>query len=196
MQAIRERETVPVASGPEGDDERLIARIASGDRAALGQLYTTYQHPLFRYLCQLTPDRGLAEEILQDTLVAVWKGAAGFQGRSRVLTWLIGIARRQAHNSLRRHGLPSADSSQLDLIADSAPNPEERALAGADRQSLLAAVNSLAPIHREVLALNFVQGFSYQEIAALLEVPEGTVKSRLSNAKRALRALLDAEHRV
>lgn len=170
--------------------QALLDRIAGGDRDALAELYRQYQRPLFRFLCQLTPDRGLAEEVLQDTLVAVWKSAGTFGGRSQVSTWLFGIARRQAHNTLRRKGLNLAGVDEIDQAADPGPPPEELALA---RDCLAQAVRRLAPLHREVLALTFVSGLGYQEIAEVLEVPEGTVKSRLFNARRALRLLLEEE---
>lgn len=78
------------------DDAQLIRQIARGDRQALSELYARYQRSLFAYLLQFTPDYGLAEELLQDTLVAVWKSARSFGERSSVLTWLIGIAPPQA----------------------------------------------------------------------------------------------------
>lgn len=182
-----------VASEHAPDEGRLIIdRIASGDRNALAELYVRYQRPLFRYLCHMTPDRGLAEEILQDTLVAVWQSAERFEGRSTVQTWLIGIARRQAHNVLRRRGVAIADEAALDLAVDTAPTPDQSALASAEHAELNAALRAIPAIHREILALSFDQGLSYQEIAQVLGIPEGTVKSRLSNAKRALRAELNA----
>ena len=190
MQQTRVREKERVSEYPAEEEVRLVARIAAGERDALAELYERFQRPLFRYLCQLTPDHGLAEEILQDTLVAVWKGAAGFAGRSRVQTWLIGIARRQAHNTLRRRALPLAGPDADIDVPDPGPDPEMHVLAQADRDELAAAVQRLAPAHREVLNLNFMQGLSYQEIAEIVGVPEGTVKSRLSNAKQALRTLL------
>src|SRR5215467_2765549 len=99
------------------DDRQLLKRIAGGDRQALTELYSRYQRLLFNYLLQLTPDYGLAEELLQDTLVAVWKSACRFEGRSSVQTWLIGIARRQAHNTLRQKRLPLADIAELEELA-------------------------------------------------------------------------------
>jgi RNA polymerase sigma-70 factor (ECF subfamily) len=176
-------------------DAELLARIAARDRGALADLYARHQRPLFRYLCQLTPDHGLAEEILQDTLVGAWQGAARFEGRSSVRTWLFAIARRQAHDALRRRGLPFADEGALDALEDPDPGPEAHALGQADAEALARATALLPVIHREVLALNFVNGLSYDEIAAVVGVPVGTVRSRLSNAKRALRQLLD-EHRA
>jgi RNA polymerase sigma factor (sigma-70 family) len=176
---------------PVADERQVINRIAIGDRDALAELYACYQHTLFSYLLQLTPDHGLAEEILQDTLVAVWKCAQSFEGRSSVRTWLIGIARRQAHNTLRQRRLPLADETEMEGLVATDPDPEAWTLASFARDELAAAFRQLAPLHREVLVLTFVQELSYQETATILEVPVGTVKSRLSNARRALRALLD-----
>lgn len=171
-------------------DEHTVARIAAGDRQALTQLYLHHRQALFSYLLQLTPDYGLAEELMQDTLVAVWRSAHTFEGRSSVRTWLIGIARRQAHNTLRQRGLPLADLSELDDTPAADLEPEDAALASAARDELGEALGLLLPIHREVLALIFVHQLSYQETAQVLGVPVGTVKSRLNHAKRALRALL------
>jgi RNA polymerase sigma factor (sigma-70 family) len=178
-------------SYPESQaDGATIARIAAGDRQALTHLYMRHRQALFSYLLQLTPDYGLAEELLQDTLVAVWRSAHSFEGRSSVRTWLIGIARRQAHNTLRQRGLPLADLSELDETPAADLEPEDAALANAARDELSEAIKQLLPLHREVLALIFVQQLSYQETAQVLGVPMGTVKSRLNHAKRALRALL------
>lgn len=172
------------------DDCRLVRLVASGDRDALAELYARFGGTLFRYLLQLTNERGLAEEVLQDTLVGAWKSAGTFEGRSSVQTWLIGIARRQAHNSLRRRALPRADAEELDVLESSGPNPEDAAIAAAEREEVAAAIRWLTPAHREVLTLAFVDGLSYEEIATIAGVPEGTIKSRLSNAKRNLRILL------
>ena len=181
---------------PVVDDRQLLKDIAAGDRQALSELYARYQRPLFNYLLQLTPDYGLAEELLQDTLVAVWKSACNFEERSSVQTWLIGIARRQAHNTLRQRKLPLVDESELEGMAATEPEPENFTLATVARDELVAAFKQLAPVHREVLVLIFVQELSYAEAATILTVPVGTVKSRLSNARRALRTLLDAREEL
>jgi RNA polymerase sigma-70 factor (ECF subfamily) len=185
---------IPVS--PDSDEENgraLIRRIAAGDRDALAALCARYQTAVFYYLVRLLGDRALAEEVFQDTLVAVWRSAATFEGRSSVQTWLVGIARRQAHNSTRRRVLPRADVAELEVLPSADPEPEDVALAGARREELAAAMARLTHAHREVLVLTFVHGLSYPEMARLVEVPEGTIKSRLSNAKRALRALLEEE---
>lgn len=172
------------------EDRRTIARVVSGDRAALEQVYSRFGGTLFRYLVTLTSDRQIAEEVLQDTLVAVWRSAATYGGRSSVRSWLFGIARRQAHNTLRGHPLKSIGDAGLETLPDSDPSPEESLLDEARREDLLDRMGRLARIHREVLALVFFHELSYEETAEVLEVPIGTVRSRLFNAKRALRTLL------
>lgn len=179
-------------------DRLLIQRIGAGDRQALTILYTRYGQALLRYLLRLTPDHGLAEEMLQDTLLAVWRSAASYEGRSSPLTWLIGVARRQAHNSLRQRGLPLADDTLETLATTHAAqaDPAEIALANVARDELMAAINRLNPIHREALTLAFVHGMTYQEMAEALAAPVGTIKSRLNHARQALRALLAHERDV
>ena len=196
MKSVAAREASWVSEHPSGEGKRVLARIAAGDRTALANLYDDHQTVLLRYLLSLTDDRGQAEEILQDTLLAVWKGAASFEGRSTVLTWLIGIARRQAHNTLRRRSLPRVDLAEIESLPDGHQDLEDTVIANAEREELTDAVRHLAPIHREILNLTFAVELSYAEMATLLEVPEGTIKSRLSNAKRALRARLNASEEV
>jgi RNA polymerase sigma-70 factor (ECF subfamily) len=175
-----------------GDAGReIVARIAAGERQALDTLYQRYAPPLFGYLLTLTSDRGLAEEILQDTFVAAWRAAERFEGRSSVKTWLFGIGRRQAYNSLRRRNLALMDDTALDQTPSDEPEPEMATLQNADRQALTAAIEQLRPVHREVLLLAFVHDLSYAEMAELLDVPLGTIRSRLSNARRLLRAILE-----
>lgn len=183
----------PMPSAPteaNDDDRDLLAQTGAGDRQALTELYTRYRGALFAYLLRLTPDRHLAEDLLQETFVAVWKSAASFAGRSTVRTWLFGVAHRQAHNSLRRRAEPLAGEEELAELVAADPEPEDAALAQATREELLAAIARLSLAHRETLALAFGQEMPAAEIAEALGVPIGTVRSRLRDAKRLLRAAL------
>jgi RNA polymerase sigma factor (sigma-70 family) len=177
---------------PIADDEgTVVARMAAGDRAALAELYAHHRRPLLAYLRSLLADPGLAEEVLQDTLFAAWTGAAGYGGRASVRAWLLGIARRRAHDAQRRRTIRAVDAVALEPLPDPDPEPESLAVAAAERQALRAALERLTPSHREVLVLNFVQELPYRDIADVLGVPIGTVMSRLHLAKRALRAELE-----
>jgi RNA polymerase sigma-70 factor (ECF subfamily) len=185
---------VPERAPESATDEAaaLIERVADGDRQALAELYGHEGAALLQYLARFTADRGVAEELLQDTFVAVWKNARGFEGRSRGRAWLFGIARRRACKRLRRREPSLAGLDGLEALPSSEPEPEAAALAGLARESLVAALDQLSPAHQEVLLLTFVHDLSYAEIAEILDIPVGTVKSRLNHAKRALRAVLTA----
>jgi RNA polymerase sigma-70 factor (ECF subfamily) len=164
--------------------------MADRDSTALATLYSRHGQALFSYLLRLAGDRGVAEEILQDTLLAAWRSAGGFEGRSAVRTWLFGIGRRQTHNRLRGKRLEWADLTEAADMSSGDPGPEAAALAGADREAIVAAMGRISSVHAEVLGLAFVDGMAYVEIAKILAIPVGTVKSRLSHARRALAAEL------
>ncbi len=169
------------------EEGSVLARMAAGEREALAELYARHRGPLLAYLRSLVPDPDLAEELFQDTLFAAWTGAASYEGRSSVRVWLLGIARRRAHDAGRRRSFHAVEPSVLDSLSAPDPEPESLAVAGAERQMLRAAMERLSPTHREVLVLNFVQELPYREIAQVMGVPIGTVMSRLHHAKRALR---------
>lgn len=172
----------------DGDgDEALLRRVASGDPGALATLYRRHGARLLAYLTGLTGDQGLAEELVQDTLVAAWRAAGRFRGEASVGTWLFAIGRRRAAGRRRRFGNELAAGGEALIEQQSAePGPEAVVLARADLQRVRAAIPELSATHREVLHLVFVQGLSLRETAMVTGVPVGTVKSRLSNARRAL----------
>jgi RNA polymerase sigma factor (sigma-70 family) len=173
-------------------DEELLVRVADGDAAALAALYRRYGGGLFGFLQRYARDRMVAEEILQDTLLAVWRSAHRYAGRSGVRTWLFGIARRQAHNRLRARPPQQVPLDGLAGWADPAPGPAEWAIANAQDAAIAEAFDALAQQHREVLALAFAGRVPHREIAEILDVPVGTVKSRLHHARAALaRALAE-----
>ena len=173
----------------------VVARMAAGERAALSELYAGHPGALLAYLRSLVGDPGLAEEVLQDTLYAAWIGASGYGQRASVRAWLFGIARRRAHDALRRRAIHFVPGGELEALPTPDPEPESLALAGADIDSVRAALTRLRPMHREVLVLNFMQELPYRDIAEVLGVPIGTVMSRLHHAKRALRVELESESR-
>jgi RNA polymerase sigma factor (sigma-70 family) len=175
------------------DDSALLARLAAGEREAIDRLYGRYGRPLYAFVCDVVGDPGLAEEIVQDTFVAAWRGARGFEGRSSVSSWLFAIARRQARDRQRRTGPELAPVEDLAVVPASDPEPEAAAVASATRAELAGALASLPGHHREVLILAFVAELGGSDIASVLGIPEGTVKSRMHAARRALRERLSQE---
>lgn len=196
MNSVGTWEIDGVHERPANVGGELIARIASGDRDALTELYHRERQPLFGYILHLTANVEVAEEVLQDTFVAVWKSAGNFAGRSSARTWLIGIARRQAHNTLRRRTPPRADIAAAEHLPGTLLEPEERAITAGTRAEVVAAMAHLSADRREALVLAFVHDLSYQEMADVLGIPVGTVKSRLNGAKRALKELLGVQWEV
>jgi RNA polymerase sigma factor (sigma-70 family) len=175
---------------PISDEAALLAAVGRGEPDAIARLYARFGRPLFAYSMSLVSNPAVAEEIVQDTFVAAWRGASRFEGRSSLASWLFGIARRQARDRLRHETAELAMPSTLDSLLSSEPGPEAVALIAASRAEVADALNRLHVHHREPLVLAFVHDLSGREIAAILEIPEGTVKSRLHAARRALRAEL------
>lgn len=160
-------------------DLLLVQRMAAGDPHALDELYARHGPHLLAYLAGRLGDAGLAEEVLQDVMLAAWQHAAAFRGRARVRTWLLAIARRRAINAHRRRqpapAIPLDDESDRLAATDSPPSGISDALA------------SLPEALRETLELVFYHGLSGVEAAEVLGVPAGTVKSRLHHARARLR---------
>jgi RNA polymerase sigma-70 factor (ECF subfamily) len=171
-------------------DQVLIRRMAAGDEEALRALYAAYGRRLFAYAYRLTGNRAAAEEVVQDTLLAAWKGAAAFRADSRIVTWLLGIVHHRALNLLRRKALPSDALEEAAERADAGAGLTELAEASERRKALTVALGQLSAEHRAVLELVFYQGLSLAEVAEVLRCPVGTVKSRLSYAKVRLREAL------
>jgi len=168
-----------------------IQRIAKGDRDAFEKLYTTYQTRIFRYLLRMTGNAGSAEELTNDTMVAAWKSAASFKGQSKASTWLFAIARNKALNSMRRVQPVTVEIDPSLGLATADGNPERALHEGILRDQMKQALAQLSPEHREVVELTFYQGFSYQEIAEIMQCPVNTVKTRLFYAKKKLQEFLE-----
>jgi RNA polymerase sigma factor (sigma-70 family) len=170
--------------GQQDADRRLLQLVAAGDESALEGLYVRHGPALLAYAEGLLADRHRAEETVQDTLLAIWRGAGSFQGRSTVRTWLFGICRRQALRRLGVRGGPEHVPIDAAVgLAAEGPGPEAVTLARADARAVAAAMAELPSIHREVLDLAFGAGLTRDEIAVVLDVPVGTVKSRLFHAR-------------
>lgn len=177
----------------DSEDARCIARMAHGDQGALGELYARYRPRLHRYLWhQLHGDSSLVEEVLQDTFLAVWRAAGSFRGEARVATWVFRIAQRCAGHAQRRSpGCGEAPTLSLDALGEeeALPTPPDHETSTLTRLALLDALRRLPAKQRAVILLIFVQGFTSEETAQILAVPQGTVKSRL----HAARALLSSD---
>ena len=172
------------------DDVQLLRRIGQGDEDAMAAFYREHGQVVLAQVLLVAGERVLAEEIVQDTMLAVWRGAGSFRGESSARSWVIAIARRQTRDRLRRRRLRVVDDAFLADQPSSGPGPEVMALDRADLAEVTAAIRELAASHREVLGLVFGSGLSLPEVAGVLEIPLGTVKSRLTAARAALGRIL------
>ena len=157
----------------------------------MAAFYRAHGRVVLAQVLLVTAERVLAEEIVQDTMLAVWRGATSFRGDSSVRSWVIAIARRQTRDRLRGRRLRLVDDTYLADQPTSGPGPEVMALDRAELAEVKGAIRGLTTPHREVLGLVFGTGLSLPEVADVLEIPLGTVKSRLTAARTALSRILD-----
>jgi RNA polymerase sigma-70 factor (ECF subfamily) len=167
------------------DDDGLIAALAAGDDGALRELFTRHAPWLAARLRAALPPPDV-EDVLQETFLAVWKGASRYRPRGTPRAWMWVIARNQAALLLRRRGPVTA---RLEGAWQAGPDPAGATLDPAEAAMVLADIAAaLSGPEGEVLRLMYVEDRPVAEVAALLGVPAGTVKSRAHRARRMLRA--------
>lgn len=181
----------------QADDEQLVREAQAGSVRSFNLLVERYQTPLYNASLRYVGDRHLAEDVTQEAFISAWRAIRTFRGGS-FRAWLFRIALNEARDLHRRAG--RRRSSSLDdlleqgavggIEADRAPGPEAAALSSATMRAIEAALRRLPEDQRAAILLSDVQGLSYDEICIALDLPLGTVKSRLFRARAALRKLL------
>ncbi|HLG42061.1 MAG TPA: sigma-70 family RNA polymerase sigma factor [Planctomycetota bacterium] len=165
-------------------EEDLVRRIAAGDSEAFEKLYEAYRKPLANYLYRLCFDRALVEDLLQEVFVRIWRAAASFRAESKVSTFIFRIATNVWINESRRLREKPAEAA-ADRVQSGEPGEE---LERREREARVRdALRTLPAGERAVLILAEYNGLPYEEIARVLEVPVGTVKSRMFHALQRLR---------
>jgi RNA polymerase sigma-70 factor (ECF subfamily) len=168
-------------------DAELLRRSAQGDGSAFRELMDRHADAMFRLAASLVGNPTDAEDVLQEALTGAFRGAGKFQGRSAVKTWLTRIVLTQAalfHRDRKRRRLRQDDTAQDRLVASESTAGVEAKI------DLHAALQRLSREHREVLVLRELEMLPYEQIAAVLELPVGTVESRLFRARAELRLVL------
>src|SRR5215207_5999378 len=205
--------TVP---GPTTDDQRLVAGLRAGDEDAFAALVDLHGPALLRVAMAFVPSRAVAEEVVQETWIAVMRGIDGFQGRSSLKTWIFRILTNAAMRggSRERRSVPfaavaAADERSVDperfLPADHElfpghwvlaparwPTPEEGLLSGETRAVIVAAIDELPKAQRTVIALRDIEGWSSEEVCAALEISAGNQRILLHRARARVRAAVEA----
>jgi RNA polymerase sigma-70 factor, ECF subfamily len=183
---------VPAQARETSSDAILIGRIASGDQLAMRTLFARHRVPLYRWLLRIVRDETLAEDLLSDVFLDVWRQAAQFEARSSVSTWLLAIARYKALSAMRRRIDTALDDEIVAKVADPADDPEA-VLQNKDRHEVLRrSLARLSPEQGEVIDLVYYHGKSVAEVADIVGIPEATVKTRMFYARRKLAELVQA----
>jgi RNA polymerase sigma-70 factor (ECF subfamily) len=167
-------------------DAELLSAVADGSTAALELLYRRHSAWISIRLARRCADPQVVDEVLQDTFVAVWKGAGRFEGRGDAGAWLWGIAVRRLVDAFRRQPPSSYPLEDADVLG-TLESAEDRVLLGVEHGDLAGALHRLSPELRSVVQATVLDGLTTREAARLLGVPAGTVKTRMMRARRALR---------
>ncbi len=168
-------------------EDRLLEQAAQGDENAFKDLYELTNRMVFQYLYRLTNDRQRAEDVMIDAYTEAWRCAKKFRGRSKVTTWLIGIARNLAMSEFRRNRMYE------DELEEEIPYAAGQlsAVETAEKSGIMEkALNRLPLKHREILDLVFLQGMGYEDVSRIVGIPVNTVKTRVFHAKDKLKQIL------
>ena len=177
-------------------EQQLLQAARRGREDAFEELVRLYEKRVYHLALRMCGNAEDAYEIAQEAFLSVWKGLRFFRGESSFSTWLYRLTSNAAIDFLRRQRRQGADGPSLDdedsfvEVADPSPSPHQQAETLELRQALVQGLNTLSPEHRKVLLLRELQGLSYEEIAACLELDLGTVKSRIARAREKLRKYL------
>ena len=174
----------------EADLRHLVEKVAGGDHVAFRWLFRRFQRPVHAYLTRLVRLPQIADELMSETMLELWKGAGRFGGRSTVSTWLFGIARHKAIDYLRRRHEGDLGEDALVEVVDPSPTPEEAVGRASIAELVGSLIDRLSAEHREVLHLAYREEMSVEEIADVVNCPINTVKTRMFYARKRMKTLL------
>ena len=181
------------ATAPESfSDETLIERIAGGDRRAMRTLFARHRLTMYRWLVRLARDDALAEDLLNEVFLDVWRQAATFEARASVSTWLMAIARHKALSARRRRTEAELDDGFAATVADPADDPELVVEKKSQAELLRRSLRRLPVEQAEIIDLVYYHDKSIKEVAEIVSIPEATVKTRMFYARRKLAELVAA----
>jgi RNA polymerase sigma-70 factor (ECF subfamily) len=181
-----------LAFGPNLSDEALIEAIAQGERRAMELLYQRHNLRVYRFLLRMTGDTTLAEDLVSEVFLEVWRHADGFGARSQVSTWLLAIARNKMLSAFRRHTDEPLDEHGVAAIEDPADDPEI-SMQKKDRGAVIQqCLSQLSAAHREVVDLVYYHEKTLEEVAQIVGAPLSTIKTRMFYARQRLEKLLNA----
>jgi RNA polymerase sigma-70 factor, ECF subfamily len=170
-------------------DQALLQAIARGSEHAMRTLFARHSTRIYRFLLRLGVDTSLADDLVSEVFLVVWRQAARYAGRSQVSTWLLAIARNRALSELRRRTFEPFDK-KVETIADLDADPELALQASEERDLLRKCLNGLSSKHREIIDLVYYHEKSVDEVAEIVGIPQNKVKTRMFYARSRLAKLL------
>ena len=180
---------------PDLTEEQLIHRAAKGDGAAFTELMTQHESRMYAVTLRMCANREDAQDCLQDAMLRIYRAIGSFKGQSAFSTWVYRITMNTCLDELRRR--KTRNSSSLDTLLESGWSPtdeddvpERHAIKSEQRRVIDRAIAALPEDMRSAIVLRDIQGYSYEEIAAMLDANIGTVKSRISRGREKLRQIL------
>jgi RNA polymerase sigma-70 factor, ECF subfamily len=182
----------------ETDDKALVERCRAGDLSAFEPLVEKYRQRVWRLALRVVRDQEEAWDVAQEAFVRAWQALPNFRGQSTFYTWLFRIVVNVASDRLRQRGARErafgaervSEEEMARTMADPGVTPDETAARGQQRERIMRGLDALPEHHRTIIMLSDLEGLSYREIAEVLQIPMGTVMSRLHNARRRLRDVL------
>ena len=169
----------------------LISRARGGDREAFGALVEQYRDNVYRLAYRMCGNAYDADEAAQEAFVAAWRALPNFRGDAKFSTWLYRLTSNAAIDVMRREKRhQTVGDGEMMELADDADSPQETVERTEQQEAVQKALSTLSEEYREVLLLRYMEELDYAEIAEVLQLPSGTVKSRINRAKAALKAAL------
>jgi RNA polymerase sigma-70 factor (ECF subfamily) len=153
-------------------------------------LYSRHNVRVYRFILRIVRDTTIAEDLVSQVFLDVWRTARQFEGRSQVSTWLLSIARFKALTALRQRRFEDIDQDEVREIADASDTPETSLERATTRAILRACVAKLSPAHREIINLVYYHEKSVEEVGQIIGIPQSTVKTRMFYARKQLGELL------
>lgn len=182
--------TQPWVATRQSSDQDLLKRIDSGDKLAMQALFARHNVFVYRFVLRLVSDESLADDLVNETFIDVWRNAGRFEGNSQVSTWILAIARFKAITALRRRKDVALDDAFAAAIPDRSDDPET-SMQKKDRVAIMrACMSHLSQDHREVIDLVYYREKSIDEAAEIVGVPKNTVKTRMYYARKRMFELL------
>ncbi len=172
------------------EDHDLLKRVSGGDEQAMHSLYLRYEPSVYRFAMKRLDNSFDAADVLNDVMLQVWRSADTFQGRSKISTWILGIAHHKVIDRLRQRGKVEVQELDPQMVDENDVGVVRALSAAQELEQLAFCMERLKDGHRQVIHLAFFESLSYPDIAQILDCPEGTVKTRMFHARKQIQSCL------